>query len=184
MANQARVTSTEALELFRANLVVFLTKARRSVSDVGEEVRRTRIWLQHDQRVFWESEIRRRAKALAQAQQELMSARMGANSGESASMVRQATVNKLTRDLAEAEDKLRRVKKWNQGYDSVADPIVRRLESLREFLDSDLPKAITYLANAQKTLEAYANSPVSEGGTVATPPAPEESETQTQEPAS
>lgn len=74
MGNQARVTTTDAFESFRASLILFLGKARRSVDDAGDEVRRTRLWLQHDQILHWDGEIRRRTKTLDQAQQELRSA--------------------------------------------------------------------------------------------------------------
>src|SRR5271156_2813035 len=118
MAIQAKITSTEALESFRASLIVFLTKARRSLDDAGDDVRRTRQWLQHDQRVHWEGEFRRRTKRLEQAQQELMSARLGASSNQqSALMLRQAAVAKAQRELVEVEEKLRKLKAWNQNYD-------------------------------------------------------------------
>lgn len=158
MANQqARVTSTEALEAFRASLIVFLEKGRRSVDDVTDEVRRTRIWLQQDRRTYWEAEIKRRAKALNQAQQELMSVRITGDQ-QGAVVTRQAAVIKAQRAVAEGEARLRGVKKWIQNYDSVADPVIKRLENLRQLLDNDMPKAVAYLANAQRTLEAYADT--------------------------
>jgi len=158
MANQARVISTEALELFRASLIVFLTKARRAVDDSTDEVRRTRQWLQQDQRMFWEGETRRRAKALERAEQELMSVRL-AQHRESALINRQMAVNQAQRALHEAEARVRKVKGWCQNFDHCADPIVKKLESLRQVLDQDMPKAITYLSTAQRTLEAYADAP-------------------------
>jgi len=158
MGNQAKVTSIEALDLFRSSLIIFLTKARRSVNDVADEARRTRMWLQHDQMVHWEGEIRKRSRAFDQAEQEFMSARLQKNN-ETALMVRRAAVAKAKRALDEAQDKIRRVKQWSQNFDSVADPIVKRMESMRQFLDEDMPKAISYLVNLQRTLAAYAEGP-------------------------
>jgi len=175
MANQARVTSTDALESFRASLIVFLAKARRSVDDVGDEVRRTRQWLQHDQRLLWEGELRRRTKALEQAQAELASARLSKNQ-ESALMARQMAVNKTKRAVGEAEDKIRKVKTWNQNFDHCADPVVKRLESLRQVLDQDMPKAISYLSSVQKTLEAYADTQAPATGTEPAAASPAETE--------
>jgi len=173
MGNQAKVTSTEALETFRSNLIVFRAKAKKSVDEVTDEVRRTRIWLQQDQKNHWEGEFRRRTKALQQAEQELTSAHLTKNN-ESAIMARQAAVAKSHRAITEAEDKIRRLKGWSQNYDSTADPLARRLESLRQYLDVDLPKAIAYLANAQKILDAYANAPAPEAAPASeTPPEPE-----------
>ena len=156
MATQAKVTSTEALESFRASLVIFLAKARRSLDDSTEEVRRMRQWLQHDQRVHWEGEFRRKAKRLEQARQELMSVRLAAHQ-QSALMARQMAVVKAQRELGEVEEKLRKLKSWNQNYDTCADPVVKRMDKLRQSLN-DLPKAIAYLAAVQKTLDAYTDS--------------------------
>ena len=158
MATQAKVTSTEALESFRASLIVFVTKARRSLDDAGDEVRRMRQWLQHDQRTHWEGEYRRRKKQLDQAQQELMSARLGASANQqSALMVRQAAVLKAQRELVEVEGKLKRLKAWSQNFDTCADPIIKRMDRLAQSLN-ELPKAIAYLVSVQKTLDAYAES--------------------------
>jgi len=173
MAIQARITSTDALEAFRADLIVFLGKARRSVDDTGDEVRRTRQWLQHEQRAHWEAELHRRVRTVEQLTAELRSAQfMGGR--ETAVMVRQAAVNKAKQKVAEAENKLRIIKKWSQNYDHVSDPIVRRLESLRQYLDNDLPKAIAYLGNVQRILEDYAQTPSAGSGSApasSTPPA-------------
>jgi len=158
MASQAKITSTEALELFRANLIVFLNKAHRSLDDVSDEVRRTRLWLQHDQRLRWESELRKRSKVLDQAEQELMTLRLSGKH-EGALMVRQAAVNKAKHAVEEATQKLGCVKTWNQNYESCADPVLKRLESLRQLLDDDMPKAISYLVNILRTLAAYTSSP-------------------------
>jgi predicted DNA-binding protein YlxM (UPF0122 family) len=157
MAIQARVTSTEALELFRAKLIIFLNKARVNVDDVSDEVRRTRAWLQQEQPQRWEGEIRRRAKQLDQAQSDLRNAEFAGNQ-EATKQSRQAVVNRAKQLLTEAEDKLRRVKKWNQNYDNVSDPYVKKLESFRQIVTEDLPKAIAHLRNIQKALEAYAET--------------------------
>ena len=157
MATQARVTSTDELESFRSSLIVFINKARLSVDDAGDDVRRMRSWLQNEQPLRWEGEIRRRAKALDQAEHELRNARF-AGSQDSAVMIRQAAVNRAKQALAEAQEKLRRIKKWNLTFDHLADPVVKRLENFRQFLTGDLPKAVAHLRNVQTALEAYAES--------------------------
>lgn len=154
MPEQVRVTSFDALESFRASLIVFITKANRSVDEVRDEVRRTRLWLQHDQRLQWEGEVHRWEKKLDQAEQELMSARMS-GLRETVTM-QQAAVNRAKRALAESGDKLRRVKLWNRDFDGLAEPLTKRLDGLREYLDHDMPKSVTYLVQAIRTLEAYA----------------------------
>lgn len=152
----ARITSLEVLETFRSALIVFLTIARRSADEVSDEVRRTRIWLQNDQRMHWESQIRKRQKLLDAAVQELFSARL--SGAHISTAVKEQAVRKAKRAVAEAEEKLRAVKKWNRDFDHAVDPLVKRLESLRYYLDFELPKGVSFLSEAQKILEAYATS--------------------------
>ena len=167
MAQQVRVTSIDALEALRSALIIFTSKARRSLDDVGDDVRRTRMWLQHDQRFHWEGQVRQREKKLGQAEQELLSAKL---SGLRDNLViQQNAVRKAKAALEEAEGKLRNVKRWNRDFDSAADPLVKRLESLRSYLDFELPDAIAYLVQAQRTLDAYTESPAPEPAPAAPP---------------
>ena len=157
MAEQAKITSLDALERFRADLIVFITTAHRCVDEAGDEVRRTRQWLQGEQRMHWEGEARKRKRVLDQAEADLYSARLSGLKDRT--LVQEEAVRKAKRAMAEAEDKLRALKKWNRDFDHSADPLVKRLEGMRYFLDHDLPKALTFLVQAQKTLEAYAEAP-------------------------
>jgi hypothetical protein len=156
MSSQVKVTSLDALESFRASLIIFLTKGRRSVDDVGDEVRRTRQWVQHDQRLHWENELRRRRRDLAQAEQELFSAKLSGLRDNIA--VPQAAVRRAKAAVDEAEGKLRNIKRWNRDYDGLVDPLLKRLQGLREIFDHDLPHGITFLVEALRTLEAYAET--------------------------
>jgi uncharacterized protein YfaQ (DUF2300 family) len=165
MGNQARVTSVDALDAFRASMVIFVTKARQAVDTVRDRVRRTRNWLQQDQRVHWEGEIRRRQRTLDQAVQELYSARL--TKMTATITIRQAVVRKAKAAVEEAEQKLRNVKKWNQNFDAAADPLVKKLDGFRDYLDQEMPDAITFLYRAREILDAYA-----ERSTPADTPAP------------
>ena len=150
---QAKVTSLDALESFRASLIVFLSDAHRCLDEVGDEVRRTRHWVQTDQRMFWEGELRKRGKILEAAEAEFFGARLSAMREPSAQQ--RLAVHRAKAAVAEAEEKLRAIKSWNRNYDGATDPLVKRLDGLRQFLDFDLPKGVAFLTQAQRTLEAY-----------------------------
>jgi len=154
MGEQVRVTSVDALEAFRANCIVFLTKARQALDSANDEVRRTRNWVQGDQKAHWEGMLRRRRRALDQAEGELTSAR-NSEFIESPT-VQQAAVRKARLAVEEAEEKLRTIKKWSQNFDVTFDPLTKRMEGLRQILDQDMPKAVAYLDQAQRTLISYA----------------------------
>src|SRR3954471_18219917 len=104
MAEKAHVTSVEALENFRANLVLYVSRARPSVEEVSSDVLRTWMWLQNDQRLFWEGQLRRRAKQLEAAQAALSGARLSDLRGDKT--VEQNAVRRAKAALEEAEVKL------------------------------------------------------------------------------
>lgn len=156
MGEQAKVTSVEALELFRTHLIIFATKAKARLDEVGDEIRRTRVWLQTDRRLVWEAETRKRQKVLDQATQELLSARIS-NVRDNLSGQNNA-VRKAKRSLEEAEEKLKNVKGWNRNYDSHVEPLMKRLEGLKRILEDDMPKAAATLVQFQDILQAYADT--------------------------
>ena len=153
MADRARVTSLEALEQFRAKLIIFRAKASRVLDEVSDDVTRTRLWLQTDRPVFWEAEIRRRTRKLEQAQQELFSAQLSGL--RDASIVQQDAVRKARNALREGEDRLRSVKLWGRQFDQRVETPARNVEKLRQVLDKDLPMAVAHLAEIEKALAAY-----------------------------
>jgi hypothetical protein len=154
MPERAKVTSLEAIEAFRARLIIYRDKAGRVLDEVAEDVLRTRMWLQSDRTTFWEGQIRKRQKELEMRQQELFSSQISGM--RDASFVQQQAVQRARRALQEAEDKLRIVKQWNRQYDQRVEPLGKQVEKLRHNLVSDLGHAIAFLAEATKTLAEYA----------------------------
>ncbi len=156
MSNQAKVTSVEALGAFRSSLIVFLSRAGQSLDEVGDQVRRARQWVQNDQRTHWEGEIRRRRKLLDLAQQELFSARLSGL--KDSTTMQEVAVRKAKQAMAEAEEKLANVKRWSRDFDHQLGPLAKKLEGLRGYLDAEMPKALVYLVQAQRTLDAYSET--------------------------
>lgn len=153
MPERAHVTSMEALEAFRENLILFVSKARPTLEDVSAGVLRTRLWLQNEQRLQLENEVRRRGRELEQAQQALSRVRL--SSLNQSSIIEQKAVQKARRALDDAEAKLKRLKQWNREFDSRVDPLVKQLEKLHTVLANDMLQANAYLMQAIKTLDAY-----------------------------
>lgn len=171
MPERAHVTSVEALESFRVNLILYVSKARPTLEEVGAGVLRTRLWLQNEQRIHWEGQVRCRTKELEQAQQALSRVRLSTLS--QTSIVEQKAVQKKKRALEEAEAKLKLLKQWNREFDSRVEPLVKQLETLHSVLANDMMKATARLAQAIKTLAAYANPTPPSASTTPSPPAGE-----------
>ncbi len=154
MADRARVTSVDALDAFRSNLILYLSKARPTLEEVSSDVMRTRIWLEEEQRSYWQNQLRIRSRALEEAQQELFSARLSSFRDESAAEV--MAYRRAKQQLEEAQAKLRVVKLWARDFDNRVQPLLKQVEKLHAVLSNDMVKAAAYLAEAVKTLDAYA----------------------------
>jgi len=154
MPERAKVTSLEAIEDFRAKLIVYRDKAGRVLDSVADEVLRTRLWLEQDCTTRWQREIRARGRELEMRQQELFSAQLSGLLDASA--IQQAAVQKAKRAIREAEEKLQAVKRWRQQYDHRVEPAAKQVEKLRHHLGHDLGLAVAHLAEISKTLTAYA----------------------------
>jgi hypothetical protein len=176
MPEKANVTSVEAIEEFRAQLVVYVSKARPALEEVSSDVLRLRLWLENDQRMALEGLARRRRKELDQAQAALTSARMAIIKHETSA--EQLAVSRARRALEDSETKLRRVKYWDREFSTLVEPMAKQLEKLHTVLANDMGKAAAQLSRVVQTLTQYADihpSDVQDVGRVgsATPGGPE-----------
>lgn len=156
MADQARISNLDAIESFRSALIVFISKTRQTLDAAQDAVKKTRGWLQTEQPQYWSSQIRMHQKKLEQAQAELMSARMSEFVENPA--VQQMAVRKARYALEEAEAKMQRTKAWARDYDRTVDPLSRKLDGLREYIDADLTLGVSQLTEILKILDAYSES--------------------------
>jgi len=155
MPEKAHVSSIDAIESFRAALLIYLSKTRPVLDDACGEVVRTREWLRNDRRLFWQDQVRRRKRDVEQARQALFSVELANLRAPSSSEI--LTVQRTKRALQQAEDKLKIIKRWTRDLDNRVEPLVKQLEQLRGVLSHDLPKAAAHLGEVIKTLDAYAN---------------------------
>ena len=156
MADRAQVTSVEALEAFRARLILYLSKARPTLEEVDDEVQRTRSWLQNDRRNHWQNELRRRNRHLEEARQELFSARLSKLQEPTAAQ--QMAVTRAQRAVQEAEEKLQSLRKWGRDFENLTAPLVKQVDQLLFFVTADMQRAVTHLSQVITTLEAYTDN--------------------------
>lgn len=166
MPERARVTSLEAIESFRAKLIIYRDRAGRVLDEVNDDVTRTRLWLQSERPAYWQNQIRRFNHELEQRQQELFSAQLSGL--RDSSFVQQVAVQKARRAIRDAEEKLKTTKLWHRQYDQRVEPLGRQVEKLRHTLGHDLGQAVAWLNEMTKTLAEYAE--MSPGGTSVNPP--------------
>ena len=154
MAEQAKVSSIDALESFRAELVNYVEKARVALEDAEGEVRRTRTWLDVDRTTFWTREMKLRTKQMEMAEAEYYNARI-TRPTESHAFHKMA-IAKAKRRVEEAEEKLRVLKHWRTQFDPRVTPLVRQLDPMFFQVMRHLPKGIHLLGESIKALQSYA----------------------------
>ena len=164
MAEQAKISSIDALDAFRADLINYVEKARVALEDAEGEVRRTRTWLDVDRTGYWVNQMKLRTKQLEQAEAELYNATI-TRPKESHAFYKMAVV-KAKRRIEEAEEKILVLKKWRQTFDNRATPLLRQLDPMFFLVGQHLPKGIHALGESIKALQAYA-----EKGPIAKPAA-------------
>jgi hypothetical protein len=152
--SQAKVQSIPELDAFRASLLVYLEKADRILDDVRHQVVNTRTWLQTDRQLHWKNEVRRRTRALEQAEQELLTARLGGHEG--AIQDRRMAVQRARRTVDEAQERQARVRRWLHRYEADVESKLRPVLRLRQVVGYDLQAGVRFLEGAASTLAEYA----------------------------
>jgi hypothetical protein len=153
MPGQAQITSVEAIQAFRSQLVVYLAQMRPALDEITNEVLRTRSWLEDDRKRHWVQEMRRLSRKLEDAKQELFTASLS-QMGEATSF-QQMAVQRAQREMHLVEDKLAVIKKWDRDLDNRTSPLVKQMEQLHGFLTVEMDRAVAYLDQALTALAAY-----------------------------
>jgi hypothetical protein len=154
MSDQVKISSIDALEAFRADLIQYISKARVALEDMEGDVRRTQTWLDTDRVQHWGGQIKHWMKMLQQAEQELYSANL--TNPQASNAFQKMSVLKAKRKLEEAEEKMRLVKHWRQTFENRATPLLRQLDPMFHLVGQQLPKGVFSLGESIKALQAYA----------------------------
>ena len=151
MADRAQITSFEAIEAFRSDLINYLSKARPTLEEVSNEVLRVKQWMQNDQRRHWEGEMKARSKKLERAKAELFSVSL--SKIQTVSSAQQLLVQRAKQAVEEAQQKLAMLKKWDREIDNRSEPLVKQVDQFQSLVAIEMPRAIAYLTEVIKTLE-------------------------------
>lgn len=154
MSDQVNISSIDALEAFRADLIQYIAKARTALEDMEGDVRRTQTWLDTDRVQHWGRQVKLWTKNLHQAEQELYSANL--TSPQASNAFQKMAVLKARRKLEEAEEKMRVLKKWRQSFETRSTPLLRQLDPMFHLVGQHLPNGVFALTESVKALQAYA----------------------------
>ena len=77
MALPVDVSSIDVLRSVRDAFVLFADDSRNALGSMESEIRRAIDWLTHDQRIYWQTEVKRRTEKLSSAKAELHRKQIG-----------------------------------------------------------------------------------------------------------
>ncbi len=154
--SQANVRSVDALKDFKNALIAYAEEARNALSGVDMDVRRTRDWLERDQLMYWQTQVKKRNEQVSQARADLFRRQISqGNSGSVSDSDQKETLRLAIQRLRQAEEKLEKVRRWGPvlqhaiaEYNSAARPLGDRLAG-------DLVASLALLDRMVASLDAY-----------------------------
>jgi hypothetical protein len=164
--SQAQVKSIETLSDFRAALLSFCRGASDALVAVQMESQRTLDWLLHDQFSYWSRQVRERQEKVVQARNDLNRAKLARTSGYEKDYTEQTdALRKAELRLAEAEDKVQRVRRWGHQVRRAIDDYQARARQLADKVGGDPPQIIGVMDRLLGALESYLvlSAPVTSG---------------------
>jgi hypothetical protein len=155
-SEHARVTSIEALQEFHADLCKFADRAKDGLSSVQIEIQRTLDWLD-EQEKLWHGEVRRWEEAVLTARTELARRKMMRIGDRAPDTTEQEGIlRKAQYRLDEAEDKLKKTRRWLPTFRRAVDEYQGPSRHLAGFLEGEQPRALALLQQKIDALDAYA----------------------------
>lgn len=152
--DQAKVYSIEALKAFREQLAGFGEEAVNALVAVDMEARRAIDHITRELPLHWKAELKKRTDKLALAKGELYRRRL-AGEGKLDDTVEKEAVRRAEMRLAEAEQKLRTIKKWEAPLRQAAEQYHGQSRGMADLAGPQMEARLAQLARMIDALEAY-----------------------------
>ena len=167
MSESAKVDSIDALLQFRAALVKFAEAALVALADAESEVVRTQTWLENEQMVHWQMQIRKRNDLLGRAKEALrMKKLFKDSSGRTPHAVEEEKAVRIAQArVEEAEQKLVNTKKNTRVLQRELQNYKGSVQRFATAVQSDVPSAVALLGTLATTLQEYASLAPADMGT-------------------
>jgi hypothetical protein len=157
MSTAARVDSTDAIKDFRIYMTKFQELASRALGDADSDVNRMSRWLEGEALNFWTSTIRKRQEDLSKAEEAFRFKRLYKDaSGSTPSAVEeQKAVQVAKKKLADAQEKLANVKRWNRELQKQIVLYRGGVSRFSNAVHSGVPAGIAHLGATLDNLDKY-----------------------------
>jgi hypothetical protein len=156
MSSQASVRSIDTLKDLRVALALYSEDTLGAIGSVESEVRRTLRWLQEEQPVFWQNQIKRRREEVSSARAEVFKKNLQKRPDYNPPMSEQKeNLRKAEASLQDAEKRLAAVKKWQPLFKHAVLEYHASVQRIKDLSAGDVPRAVNLLSRMIDSLEAY-----------------------------
>ncbi len=168
MSNQADVRSIDALKEFRVALALYSEDTLSALGAVEAEAKRTIQWLQHDRRMYWHEQIKRRRDQVAMAKAEVFRRKLAKTPDHTPAFSEQKEIlRQAEASLQDAEMRAAMVKKWEPMLQHAILEYHGSIRRIKDLASGDVPRAMIVLEKIIDALESYLRvAPPSGTGTV------------------
>ncbi len=159
MSRAARVRSIDALQVYGAALRSFGDEATTALAELEMQVYRAVQWIRHDQKEYWNEQIRRAEAEVAEARINLERRRMFRVGDRRPSCDEEkAALEAAKRKLRIAQQKREAVRRWGQQLERELADYRGGIAPLSAWLGTDLPKGLALLTRLGRALESYVHA--------------------------
>jgi hypothetical protein len=156
MDASANVNSVDVIKDFRTSWVRFSEDARNALTDVDFDLSRTMEWLTNEQRLYWQTEIKRANEMLSRARTELHRKKLGGfGEHKPDTTVEEKRLRTAKERLELCEEKLETVKRWIPELQHAAQEYRTQSQPLADMLEGDFRRALGKLDRMLDAIEAY-----------------------------
>lgn len=156
---KARVDSLEVFKTFRAALIKFGETSMSALAEAESEVHRTLVWLETEQLLFWQTEIRKRHEWVEKCKEAYRQKTIfkDAAGRRSSGFDERKALEKAKRALEEAEEKLANTRKYVRLLQRELQNFTGSMQRFATDVSSCIPVAAAKLEKMRQQLEDYVN---------------------------
>jgi len=162
----ARVENIDALKAFKTCLWKFAEAANTALTEADAEIQRTMVWLETEQRQYWETQLRKCQEAVTRCKDAVRHKKLYKDSsGRTPSAVDEEKALRIAlRRLEEAEQKAANTKRHARQLQKEYVLYRGQVQRFATCVENDLPVAVTQLSSMVESLEAYLALTMQAGG--------------------
>jgi hypothetical protein len=171
MALPVDVRSIDVLRSVRESFILFSEDSGHALDSMESEIRRCIDWLTHDQRIYWQSEVKRRVEKLSSAKAELNRKQITGKSEQKHDTEQREAIREAKQRLEEAQDKVENVQRWLPLVQQAVMEYNGQARPFADLLEFEVERSIELLDRMINALEEYTHLAPPETFRPAPPPA-------------